>query len=149
MKKPSSPQEFKCCWSVQMKSDVACLETYKNIKTIQWSETPNKLNLRRFLDFAYTLILSKNRPALRWDQALLSFSSRFSAAKANRKVSHFIVQYLCTWIICTCESINVCDITRTLNSTLRPSRPYAIHISWYNASIPRMKTDYGKTSLYS
>ena len=39
MKKPSSPQEFKCCWSVQMKSDVACLETYKNIKTIQWSET--------------------------------------------------------------------------------------------------------------
>ena len=82
----------------------------------------NKLNLRRFLDFAYTIILSKTRPAISWDQALLSFSwvNRFPAAKANRKVSHFIVQYLCTWITCTCESINVCDITRTLNSTLRP-----------------------------
>ena len=106
----------------------------------------NKLNLRRFLDFAYTLTLSKTRPAISWDQALLSFSwvNRFPAAKANRKVSHFIVQYLCTWITCVYESINVCDITRTLNSTLRPSRPHAMHIRWYNASIPRMKTDYGK-----
>ena len=38
---------------------------------------------------------------------------------------------------------------RTLHSTPGPSRPHTIHISWYNKGIPRMWTDFGKTSLYS
>ena len=64
-----------------------------------------KLKLHLFLIFASTRILPKTCPALSWDQALLSFFlvNRFQASKANRKVSH-LVQHLCTWITCACES---------------------------------------------
>ena len=36
-----------------------------------------------------------------------------------------------------------------LELNTRASRPYTMHISRYNKSIPRMWTDLGKTSLYS
>ena len=99
------PQEFKAYWSFRMTSDVTCSETYKSIKTMHCSETWISFYLHRFLDFASTHILPKTCPALSWDQALLSISwvNRFQAGKANRKVSH-IVQYLCNWITCACES---------------------------------------------
>ena len=35
----SLPLEFRGYWSFQMTSNVICLETYKNIKTMHWSET--------------------------------------------------------------------------------------------------------------
>ena len=94
------------------------------------------------------------RPALSWDQALLSFSrvNRFPSGKANRKVS-YLVRYLCIWITRTWLSHHLhvlsrdyCDIRRTLNSTPGSSRPYTMHISRHNTGIPRMWTVLGKTS---
>ena len=43
----------------------------------------------------------KTRPALSWDQALLSFRlvDRFSEGKANRKVAHADVPELRTYVI--------------------------------------------------
>ena len=64
-----------------MTSDVTCLETYQNMKTMHCSKT--WINLHRFLDFANTCILPKTCPAPSWDQTLLSFSwvKRFQAGK--------------------------------------------------------------------
>ena len=90
----------------------------------------NKLKLHLFLDFASTLILPKTCPALSWDQALLSFFwvNRFRAGKANRKVSH-LVQHLCTWITCACES--------TLTMIVASLVSAFMWLPWYQTDLKR------------
>ena len=39
LEKLSLPLEFEAYWSFQMTSDVTCLKSYKNTKTMHWSET--------------------------------------------------------------------------------------------------------------
>ena len=73
-----------------------------------------QLNLHGFelIDFVINPFLPKTCPALSWDQALLSFPlvKRFSAAKANRKISH----NNSTCIPLHAHSRNCCDILKQL-----------------------------------
>ena len=46
-----------------------------------------------------------------------------------------------------CSLCNFC--ARTMHSAPWPSRPHIMHIGWQNKDIPRMWTDFAKTSLYS
>ena len=73
MRQLKLPLEFKAYWSFWMTSDLTCMETYKNVKTMHYSETWIKLHW--FLYFASTRHLPKTCPTLNWDQAPLSFSS--------------------------------------------------------------------------
>ena len=58
-------------------------------------------------------------------------------------------KYCCVWFgnLHSCDSSE--DIRWTLISTPGPSRPHIMHIGWQNKDIPRMWTDFAKTSLYS
>ena len=58
-------------------------------------------------------------------------------------------KYCCAWFgnLHSCDSSE--DIRWTLISTPGPSRPHIMHIGWQNKDIPRMWTDFAKTSLYS
>ena len=88
----------KTFWSFQITSNVTCLKT--NIKTIpDCSVTWISLVTRIYRLLPFTSIFSMTRPALSWDQLLLSFPlvKRFPAGNVNWKVSH-LVQYVYTCI---------------------------------------------------
>ena len=63
------------------------------------SKTTDLCELRDFV--IKTILLLKTRPALSWDQALLSFRlvDRFPESKANRKVAHADIPELRTYVI--------------------------------------------------
>ena len=62
------------------------------------SETWITLSFTSISTFCWHLYLTKNLSG-----TLFSGVNRFQAGKTNQKVSH-LVQYLCTWITCACES---------------------------------------------
>ena len=110
-----------------------------------------------------TVSLPNTRPVLSC-QALLSYSqvNRFLTGKVNRSLAFSSTARVSVYLNYVCLRIEQCllhhlhvhlrdyrDIRRTLNSTPGPSRPHSMHIRTQNTDIPRMWTDFGKTSLYS
>ena len=94
-RKTCLPLEFEAYWSFQMTSDVTCLTSYKNTKTMHWSGTLNKLNLHGFLDLANIRIFHTTRLTLSWDQALLSFSWKIENRPARRIEKSHIWYSIC------------------------------------------------------
>ena len=96
---PSSNHE-KSYWSFQMTSDLMCLETYRNIKTMHCSVTWINLVtwIKRLCNHSY-LTENLSCTKLRSGSTFISLGKyyRFLAGKVNRKVSHLVHTCIPMW----------------------------------------------------